>query len=110
MPTGKINSFANQTLPQAVVVTLRGDRPVNMVSAFEKPIKSNDGYVEKSVKRLFEEYPKYDGMLEKPLFTAYYTFGDYGIQEIGQNEKSTEELINDLGEEINQYLDKIEQE
>lgn len=110
MPTGKINSFANQTLPQAVVVTLRKDRPVNMVSAFEKPIKSNDGYVEKSVKRLFEEYPKYDGMLEEPLFTAYYTFGDYGVQEIGQNEKSTEELINDLGEEINQYLDKIELE
>ena len=110
MPTGKINSFANQTLPQAVVVTLREDRPVNMVSAFEKPIKSNDGYVEESVKKLFEEYPKYDGMLEKPLFTAYYKFGDYGVQEIGQNEKSTRELINDLGEKINQCLDKIEQE
>ena len=110
MPTGKINSFANQTLPQAVVVTLRTDRPVNMVSAFEKPIKSNDGYVEKSVKRLFEEYPKYDGMLEEPVFTAYYTFGDYGVQEIGKNENSTKELINDLGEEINQYLDKIELE
>lgn len=110
MPTGKINSFANQTLPQAVIVTLRGDRPVNMVSAFEKPIKSNDGYVEKSVKRLFEEYPKYDGMLEEPLFTAYYTFGDYGVQEIGKNENSIKELINDLGEKINQYLDKIELE
>lgn len=110
MPTGKINSFANQTLPQAVVVTLRKDRPVNMVSAFEKPIKSNDGYVEKSVKRLFEEYPRYDGMLEEPLFTAYYTFGDYGVQEIGKNENSTKELINDLGEKINQYLDKIELE
>lgn len=110
MPTGKINSFANQTLPQAVVVTLRIDRPVNMVSAFEKPIKSNDGYVEKSVKRLFEEYPKYDGMLEEPLFTAYYTFGDYGVQKIGKNENSTKELINDLGEKINQYLDKIELE
>lgn len=110
MPTGKINSFANQTLPQAVIVTLRKDRPVNMVSAFEKPIKSNDGYVEKSVKRLFEEYPKYDGMLEKPLFTAYYTFGDYGVPEIGTNENSTKELIKELGEEINQYLDKIELE
>lgn len=35
MPTGKINSFANQTLPQAVVVSLRSDRPINLVSAFE---------------------------------------------------------------------------
>ena len=31
MPTGKINSFANQTLPQAVVVSLRSDRPINLV-------------------------------------------------------------------------------
>lgn len=61
-------------------------------------------------RNFFEEYPKYDGMLEKPLFTAYYKFGDYGVQEIGQNEKSTRELINDLGEKINQCLDKIELE
>lgn len=49
MPTGKINTFANQTLPQAVVVSLRIDRPLNMVSAFEEPIKSDNGYVDKSI-------------------------------------------------------------
>ena len=70
MPTGKINTFANQTLPQAVVVSLRSDRPLNMVSAFEEPIKSDNGYVDKSIEKLFDEYTKYDKILDKPVFTA----------------------------------------
>lgn len=41
MPTGKVNTFANQTLPQALIVIVRRDRPVNLVSAFENPVKSN---------------------------------------------------------------------
>lgn len=107
MPTGKINSFANQTLPSAIVVTLRLDRPVNMVSAFEEPVKSNEGYVKKSVQKLFDEYSLYDNMLEKPVYTAYYTFKDYEVANIGKKENSIEDLIKDLGAELNIALDKI---
>lgn len=107
MPTGKINSFANQTLPSAIVVTLRSDRPVNMVSAFEEPVKSNEGYVKKSVQKLFDEYSLYDNMLEKPIYTAYYTFKDYEVANIGKKEISIEDLIKDLGAELNIALDKI---
>lgn len=39
MPTGKQNTFANRTLPQAVVVSLRTDQPVNLVGAFEVPVE-----------------------------------------------------------------------
>jgi CRISPR system Cascade subunit CasC len=35
MPTGKQNTFANRTLPDAVLVTLRADQPVSLVGAFE---------------------------------------------------------------------------
>lgn len=35
MPTGKQNSYANRTLPEAVVVSLREDRPISWVNAFE---------------------------------------------------------------------------
>lgn len=52
MPTGKQNSYANGTLPDAVYVTIRKDMPVNLVGAFEKPIQSNAGYAEKSIKAL----------------------------------------------------------
>ena len=40
MPTGKQNTFANRTLPDAVLVVLRETQPVNLVGAFEEPIES----------------------------------------------------------------------
>lgn len=38
MPTGKQNSFANRTLPDAVVISVRGSQSVNLVGAFEDAI------------------------------------------------------------------------
>ncbi|MGV1004386.1 MAG: type I-E CRISPR-associated protein Cas7/Cse4/CasC [Candidatus Nanopelagicales bacterium] len=40
MPTGKVNTFANHTLPDAVVVTLRNDQPISLVGAFESPVSA----------------------------------------------------------------------
>ncbi|MFE6925471.1 type I-E CRISPR-associated protein Cas7/Cse4/CasC [Nocardia sp. NPDC057663] len=40
MPTGKQNTFAHRTLPDAVVVTVRTDQPVNLVTAFESPVEA----------------------------------------------------------------------
>ena len=105
MPTGKINTFANQTIPQAVIVSLRSDRPVNMVSAFEEPIKSSDGYVKKSIEKLFEEYPRYNRILNKPIFTGYFLFDDLKVNDIGKAENSLENLLNDLEEELNKEFE-----
>jgi len=54
MPTGKQNTFANRTLPDTIVVCVRGDQPVSLVGAFEKPIHtdSDRGYVARSVEAL----------------------------------------------------------
>jgi CRISPR system Cascade subunit CasC len=51
MPTGKQNTFANRTLPDAVLVTLRRDQPINLAGAFEKPVRADEGggYKEKSL-------------------------------------------------------------
>lgn len=38
MPTGKQNTFANRTLPHAVVVMVRDDQPVNLAVAFEEAV------------------------------------------------------------------------
>ncbi|MFE6508108.1 type I-E CRISPR-associated protein Cas7/Cse4/CasC [Nocardioides sp. NPDC057764] len=43
MPTGKQNTFANTTLPDAVIAQVRTRRPVNLVGAFEDPIVSKPG-------------------------------------------------------------------
>lgn len=101
MPTGKINSFAHQTLPQAIIVSLRDDRPVNMITAFEKPIKSENGYTDPSIKKLFEEYGKYDKILDKPRFTEYLILDELNVGEIdGNAAHNLNDLVNDLGEAI----------
>ncbi|MCT2287688.1 type I-E CRISPR-associated protein Cas7/Cse4/CasC [Corynebacterium sanguinis] len=40
LPTGKLNTFANQTLPELVYVAVRDTRPVSLVNAFEEPIET----------------------------------------------------------------------
>lgn len=54
MPTGKVNTFANHTLPEVVVVTLRDDQPVSFVGAFEKPIVPGreGGHMDEAARRL----------------------------------------------------------
>jgi CRISPR system Cascade subunit CasC len=42
MPTGKANTFANHTRPDIVLMAVRDDLPVNLVGAFERPIRATD--------------------------------------------------------------------
>lgn len=43
MPTGKQNTFANRTLPDAVILQARDTQPVSLVTAFEQPVIAHDG-------------------------------------------------------------------
>lgn len=66
MPTGKQNSYANGVRPDAVYVTVRRDRPVNMAGAFEKPVvPGKDGYAKRSVSRLAD--------YAKETYALYYS-------------------------------------
>ncbi|KAA9376255.1 type I-E CRISPR-associated protein Cas7/Cse4/CasC [Microbispora cellulosiformans] len=58
MPTGHINSFAHRTRPSLVAVVVRDDQPVNLVSAFERPIRDSDGIASTSAARLAREYQR----------------------------------------------------
>lgn len=55
MPTGHQNTFAHRTLPNLVSFTVRGDQPVNLVSAFETPVRGADGVAAKAAVRLAEQ-------------------------------------------------------
>ncbi|MDQ0988814.1 type I-E CRISPR-associated protein Cas7/Cse4/CasC [Streptomyces sp. V3I7] len=55
MPTGHQNAFAHRTLPHLVLVTVRTDQPVNLVSAFEKPVTGSQGLAAESALALAEE-------------------------------------------------------
>ncbi|MDD7363428.1 MAG: type I-E CRISPR-associated protein Cas7/Cse4/CasC [Peptoniphilus sp.] len=104
MPTGKINTFANQTLPQALVVTLRSDRPVNLISAYEEPVRSKAGYVKKSVDKLFEEMRKTEAFVESPKSLFYIAGKDIEGPSEGR-EEDLSDLLDDLKNALNSYVE-----
>lgn len=53
MPSGKQNSFAAHTLPDAIIVTIRPGRPVSYVDAFETPVKG-DSPTDKAINALVD--------------------------------------------------------
>ncbi|MFE3685407.1 type I-E CRISPR-associated protein Cas7/Cse4/CasC [Streptomyces sp. NPDC059095] len=59
LPTGKVNTFGNHTLPDAAIVTLRTTRPVSYVSAFEEPVDAaqHGGHMKAACARLAEYIP-----------------------------------------------------
>src|SRR5574344_71169 len=75
MPTGKVNSYANGTVPDAILVTIRDDQPVNFVGAFESAVNAKDGYVKASEAAL-EDYAAdcYESFVSKPC-DAFVTGG-----------------------------------
>lgn len=100
MPTGKINTFANQTLPDALIVSLRTDRPINLVGAFENPVKSRAGYVTESIARLKEEYGKINRFAKDPIVT--FSVGD--MEGPGEDKENLNELLEALNEALVKLL------
>ena len=81
MPTGRQNTFANRTLPDAVYVTLREDQPVNLCGAFERAVpRSVQGYAAPS-KAALAQYAQqmYSSFAEAPAQS--FTVGS-GLEEL----------------------------
>ncbi len=97
LPTGKMNSFANQTLPCSVYFTLRLDRPVSLVPAFEKPVHSSlEGYEKDSQKALVEYAKKTLHFVKKP--TLEIVVGE-GLDDLS-NPIALDEALDQLEKEI----------
>ena len=104
MPTGKINTFANRTLPNAMFVALRADQPLNLVGAFERPIYARDkGYVEASAEALVKQANSAVAWIARPL--ASLTLGEYldGIVDADALE-SLDGLLSRLEDELGRVL------
>lgn len=103
MPTGKLNTFANDTPPYAVMVAIRRDKPVNLVGAFETPVRAGEGgYQVKSAKAL-ANYAEivYSNFFGKPEKTYYTAIGNelagLGVaMGLGELLEKTEETIGSL--------------
>lgn len=104
LPTGKVNTFANQTIPKFILVSLRKDRPVNLVTAYEKPVYSKEGYTKESIDRLLKEYESVQKFVEEPIINLC-VIGDSDTHEILFNKlDSSKELIDKLGKELENLL------
>ena len=107
LPTGKMNSFANQTVPASVVVSLRKDRPVSFVGAFESAVKtklSQEGYINESIEAMFKEHKNVQRFVEKPEISFYLNLSEGHSLEGAKEELSLSNLLNDLGAELNNRL------
>lgn len=104
MPTGKQNTFANRTRPDAVYVTIRGDQPVNLAGAFEKPIVAGqNGYVQNSVKAL-AQYAEdtYCDYVDKPR-AAFSVSAEFE----GAVRSSLPELLDSIERWIADHIDEV---
>ena len=76
IPSGHQNAFAHRTLPSMVAAVVRTDQPVNLVSAFERPIRSSDGLGARSAQQLAEELRKVDERWASPAAHLVATYDD----------------------------------
>ena len=108
MPTGKQNTFANRTLPDAVYITVRTDQPVNLCRAFEKAVKPTaDGFVAASEQKLCS-YAKqvYHDFVDEPA--AAFTVGS-GLEELALS-MPRKEMLDALCDTITEMLTEDEVE
>lgn len=102
MPTGKQNTFANRTLPDAVLVVARETQPINLAGAYEEAIRDGEkgGRVTGAVARLArhadELHTAYD---ETPVAAWAVGVGERGelLAEIA-NPVSLDQLVGGVGD------------
>lgn len=107
MPTGKINTFANQTLPELVYVAVRDTRPVSLVNAFEVPVEADQGASRRKVAadRLAQEARDVEFVYGfKPLAAYVMGIGETADSFTEIAEKTT---LQDLTKNINEVLDRV---
>ncbi|MGC9479039.1 type I-E CRISPR-associated protein Cas7/Cse4/CasC [Streptomyces sp. WG4] len=106
MPTGHQNSFAHRTLPHLVLLTVRADQPVNLVSAYEEPVTGVTGLASESVVRLADELQAVgETWGDKPLRTlATYTAEGDKITEVFGSSLPFPALLDSVDALVGQWL------
>ena len=104
MPTGKQNSFANRTAPEAAYVAIRKDQPVNLAGAFERPVRSfAGGYEEPSEEALAAYAQKTYGTFVEAPKAAFVVGGGEKLDELGHR-VSLDGLVKELEAVLGEML------
>jgi CRISPR system Cascade subunit CasC len=104
MPTGKQNTFANRTLPDAVLVRVRATQPINFVGAFEDAIGAHEtaGRVQEAADRLATHAKEVEhayGEAPVRLWVVRVGARTKALAEIG-HEVTLDELIEAVGAHV----------
>lgn len=107
LPTGKVNTFANQTVPSLIHLAIRTDRPINLVTAFEHPVQSKKGYMEESILKLDKEIEKTLKFTSKASYSSHVNATDSEVVHLGVTKDSLPEAINELTEVIKEHIQSL---
>lgn len=104
MPTGKQNTFANRTLPNAVLVSIRDEQPFNAVSAFEQPIHATQDHSisYQAVNRLGERISELETNYDMPARRAWNIVDGRPVASLDAVSSRTDlkELLSQLHDEV----------
>ncbi|HEX6077564.1 MAG TPA: type I-E CRISPR-associated protein Cas7/Cse4/CasC [Micromonosporaceae bacterium] len=112
MPTGKQNTFANRTLPEAVVVQVRDRQPINLVGAFENPVRESatSGRVKVAAEALRDEALEIARAYgERPVASWVTRVGSdtASLNDLGEN-VPLDDLVSAVGELVTARLQERE--
>ena len=107
MPSGKQNTFANGTLPEAVVVMVREGRAVNHVGAFEEAVPNvGEGFVRGSCKQLAKHAKDIaDAYADEPMAAWVVRVGERtaALDELGE-QVGLDALVGNVGQLVRASL------
>lgn len=104
MPTGKQNTFANRTLPDAVIVTIRSTQPVNLAGAFEEAVEAP--YLAHAAEALAEHVRGLEenySIGSEASWVVRTKHSTKPLDALGQR-TSFESMVKELGETVSQRL------
>jgi CRISPR system Cascade subunit CasC len=113
LPTGHQTTFAANTLPELVLLTLRNDQPISFAGAFERPVYSNNGgYALESAKRLVDFSTDIEKMYNSiPLYKGILCSQDVEkeikakLNDSIRRSSTLSELLNNLHTKLTNQLD-----
>lgn len=108
MPTGKITTFGNRTLPDAVLVRLRETQPISFVGAFEEPVTAGTsaGRLSQAAIRLAEYAVEVERKYDQPPAASWVVHvgrATEALAGLGQD-GTLDELVKGVGDEVAQRL------
>ena len=109
MPTGKQNTFANRTLPDAVLIVVRQTQSINLVGAFEEAIEDNaeGGRIVTAIAHLADHARElHTAFDEQPVAAWVFGVGDKRIAPLAELAQRTtfDPAVTSLGALISERL------